>query len=47
MVVHALNPSSWEAETGGVRDEPDLHSEFQASWATNSQITKEGSQWMA
>jgi hypothetical protein len=33
MVVHACNPSTLEAETGGkrVKDQPVLHSEFQAS----------------
>ena len=34
MVVHAFNPSTWEAETGGfqgVQGQPGLQSEFQDS----------------
>jgi hypothetical protein len=34
MVVHAFNPSTWEAEAGGslwVRGQPGLQSEFQDS----------------
>jgi hypothetical protein len=30
-VAHAFNPSTWEAEAGGVRRQPGLQSEFQDS----------------
>jgi hypothetical protein len=29
VVAHAFNPSTWEAEAGGVRGQPGLQSEFQ------------------
>ena len=31
VVVHALNPSTWEAKTGRVQGQPGLQSEFQDS----------------
>lgn len=34
MGMHAFNPPTWKAEAGGslwLRDQPDLHMEFQAS----------------
>jgi hypothetical protein len=31
VVAHAFNPSTWEAEAGGVQGQPGLQSEFQDS----------------
>jgi hypothetical protein len=31
VVMHAFNPSTWEAEEGGFRGQPGLQSEFQHS----------------
>ena len=43
MVVHAFNPSTWEAEAGRslcVQGQPGLQSQFQASWSYRETLSQ-------
>jgi hypothetical protein len=48
VVVHACNPSTWKAETVGLRvpDQPGLHSDTLSSKQTNKQTKSLALHWL-